>query len=189
MRRILSIIAVAALGLPIPTGGQAWDTFSDTWTATDALGRTLPSAAETGGPRPGKQVGIFYFLWLGRHGSDGPFNISEILDRNPGALQQPEQALPARVDDVRLAVRDASGEAHDLAAPRPVDLAPGESRAFAGSWTLVAMGRWTGWIELRYGDQRFLLGEAPAFAFAARLPRDPDLRRWTLAELRLSATP
>lgn len=93
------------------------------------------------------------------------------------------------LNDVRLAVRDASGEAHDLASPGPVLLAAGESRAFTGAWTLVALGRWSGWIELRYGDQRLLLGEAPAFAFAARLPRDPDLRRWTLAELRLCATP
>jgi hypothetical protein len=98
-------------------------------------------------------------------------------------------AATISLDDVRLAVRDASGEAHDLAAGGPVVLAPGETRAFSGSWTLVAMGRWSGWIELRYGDQRLLLGEAPAFAFAARLPRDRDLRRWTLAELRLRAAP
>jgi hypothetical protein len=96
-------------------------------------------------------------------------------------------AAAIALDDVRLAVRDASGEAHDLSTPGPVDLAAGESRAFTGSWTLVARGSWSGWIELRYGDQRLLLGEAPAFAFTAWLPRDPELRRWTLAELRLSA--
>jgi hypothetical protein len=55
------------------------DLYSDTWVATDALGRTLPSGAEVGGPRSGKTVGMFYFLWLGRHGEQGPYDISKIL--------------------------------------------------------------------------------------------------------------
>ncbi len=87
------------------------------------------------------------------------------------------------VGDVRLAVRDADGQAHDLAAAGPFTLAPGEAREFAGSWTLGCPGEWDGWIELRYGDQRVLLGTAPAFSFKARLPRDPELRRRVLAQL------
>lgn len=65
------------------------DTFPDTWTATDDLGRTLPGHDEVGPVRPDKYVGIFYFLWLGQHHTDGPFNISEILATQPDALQQP----------------------------------------------------------------------------------------------------
>ena len=42
----------------------------DSWVATDALGRTLPTAKEAGPRRPGRFVGIFYFLWLNdRHNS------------------------------------------------------------------------------------------------------------------------
>jgi hypothetical protein len=33
------------------------------WPATDALGRNLPLADACGAPRPGRVVGIFYFLW------------------------------------------------------------------------------------------------------------------------------
>jgi len=58
------------------------DTQSDTWVATDALGRTLPSFEECGPPRPGKYVGIFYFLWLGQHGRDLHDN-TKILNANP----------------------------------------------------------------------------------------------------------
>ena len=35
------------------------------WSASDGLGRVLPTAAETGPPRPGKYVGLFYYLWHG----------------------------------------------------------------------------------------------------------------------------
>jgi len=62
---------------------EPWDTFSDTWVATDALGRTLPGFAECGPPRSGKAVGIFYFLWLGQHGTGGPYDIAKILAGNP----------------------------------------------------------------------------------------------------------
>jgi hypothetical protein len=95
-------------------------------------------------------------------------------------------SVAVEVADVRLAVRDADGEAHDLAAPGPFTLAPGEARAFEGAWTLWCLGEWDGWIELRYGDQRVLLGTAPAFAFSARLPRDPAQRRSVLAQIALS---
>jgi hypothetical protein len=35
------------------------------WVATDALGRELPSSDEVGDKRPGKLVGMFYFIWTG----------------------------------------------------------------------------------------------------------------------------
>ena len=69
------------------------DTFSDTWVATDGLGRSLPTHAETGGPRKDRFVGIFYFLWLGRHGDAGPFDISRILAADPDAMSRPDSPL------------------------------------------------------------------------------------------------
>jgi len=69
--------------------GQVRDTYSDTWVATDGLGRVLPSSTEVGLPRENKTVGIFYFLWLGRHGEQGPFDISKILRSNPTAINNP----------------------------------------------------------------------------------------------------
>lgn len=61
------------------------DVMSDTWIATDALGRTLPDGTACGAPRPDKQVGIFYFLWLGEHGAGQAkvHDISRILAANP----------------------------------------------------------------------------------------------------------
>ena len=37
---------------------------SDTWVATDSLGRELPGYEECGPIRKGKFVGLFYFLWI-----------------------------------------------------------------------------------------------------------------------------
>lgn len=93
------------------------------------------------------------------------------------------------VADVRLAVRDASGAAHDLVALGSLTLAPGEERAFSGAWILGSTGRWSGWVELRYGGLRVLLGSSRAFALRARLPHDLEQCRWVLAELRLTRKP
>ena len=73
--------------------GTDWDAHSDTWVATDALGRALPTSDEVGLPRPDKTVGIFYFLWLGRHGERGPFDISKILAVDPTAMENPASRL------------------------------------------------------------------------------------------------
>jgi hypothetical protein len=70
-----------------------WDIYSDTWAATDALGRTLPQSSETGPPRADRTVALFYFLWLGRHGEAGPYDISEILKRDPSALENKDSPL------------------------------------------------------------------------------------------------
>ncbi len=63
------------------TNPAPWDTFSDTWVATDRLGRSLPSASEVGTPRPGRQVGIFYFLWL--TGQGPVYDLTQMLAANP----------------------------------------------------------------------------------------------------------
>jgi len=71
----------------------AWDNFSDTWAATDALGRTLPTYDHVGPPRPDRWVGIFYFLWHGAHVSGGPYDISKILRQDPDAMQKGDSPL------------------------------------------------------------------------------------------------
>lgn len=57
--------------------------YSDHWVATDALGRSLPQHKDTGPPRQGKYVGIFYFLWNGNH-SQKVYDISKILRQPEG---------------------------------------------------------------------------------------------------------
>ena len=52
---------------------------SDTWVATDALGRVVPSGTNLRKPNHPRQVGIFYFLWHGYHGTPGPFDNSDII--------------------------------------------------------------------------------------------------------------
>ena len=59
------------------------DLMSDTWVATDALGRVLPGYTECGPVRDDRTVGLFYFLWLGQHGTRGPFDITQLLKDNP----------------------------------------------------------------------------------------------------------
>lgn len=63
------------------------------WPATDALGRTLPVAAETPGIRPNRAVGIFYFLWHERDLAEPAFNIAHILPRDPDILKKPNSPL------------------------------------------------------------------------------------------------
>jgi hypothetical protein len=63
---------------------RAWDTLSDTWVATDGLGRSLPGYADVGPRRSGRFVGIFYFLWLGAHVQGGPYDVSKLKAENPG---------------------------------------------------------------------------------------------------------
>ncbi len=72
------------LGAEISTpAAPAWDTYSDTWVATDALGRPLPGYAEAGPPRADRYVGIFYFLWLGSHAQGGLYDVSKLKAQNP----------------------------------------------------------------------------------------------------------
>jgi hypothetical protein len=59
------------------------DLYSDTWVATDALGRQLAEYEQCGPVREGKTAGIFYFLWLGQHGTGGPYDITRLLEANP----------------------------------------------------------------------------------------------------------
>lgn len=62
----------------------AVDLYSDTWVATDELGRSLPGRELTGPPRPERLVAMYYVVWFGRHGTPGPYNVTEIIAANPG---------------------------------------------------------------------------------------------------------
>lgn len=68
---MLALLAALAL----PNG----DLQSDTWVATDGLGRKLPIGK---GLRKDRFVGVFYFVWHGFHGTPGPYDISKITAAN-----------------------------------------------------------------------------------------------------------
>ena len=91
--RHCGLLLIAALGLTTVRGAETWDTFADTWVATDALGRTLPTSAEVGPPRADRTVGIFYFLWLGAQMQGGPYDITRILAQDPAAMRKPNSPL------------------------------------------------------------------------------------------------
>ena len=87
----LLMLGLAASGIGL---AQTRDVMSDTWVGTDALGREVPGHAECGPPRADRQVGMFYFLWLGEHaGGKGPFDVSRILAQDRGALQDADNPL------------------------------------------------------------------------------------------------
>lgn len=92
-RALIGVWVLATAGRMFAAeAGAPIDTFADTWVATDNLGRAVPTYEQAGPPRPGKYVGVFYFLWLGQHGTDGPYDITRILAANPGAMTQPANA-------------------------------------------------------------------------------------------------
>jgi hypothetical protein len=86
---VLSIVCVLVISViaPLVAGAAeppSWDTFSDTWVATDALGRSVATHSTTGDPKAHKTVGMFYFLWLGQHGHTVLDN-TELVAANPAA--------------------------------------------------------------------------------------------------------
>lgn len=56
---------------------------SDTWVATDALGRSLPGYSECGPLKDDRFVGMFYFMTHTKHGGNGPADVTKILAENP----------------------------------------------------------------------------------------------------------
>lgn len=59
------------------------DLMSDTWVATDALGRSLPvGGVDAPLPKKDRNVLIFYFLWHNPN-EPGPYDLSKILAENP----------------------------------------------------------------------------------------------------------
>ncbi len=71
----LSFTHTAVTDKTVLSGGHTVDYSS--WVATDDRNRTTPTAAETGGVREGKQVGLFYFLcWTGEDDHETPQDIT-----------------------------------------------------------------------------------------------------------------
>lgn len=62
----------------------------DAYGGVDGLGRRLPTKDEVGPARPDRHVGLFYFLWLGQHGTGGPYDNTRILSNWPEAALDPD---------------------------------------------------------------------------------------------------
>ncbi len=87
---LLTLLVAFACGqTPRIYAADVVDTWPDTWSATDALGRTLIDQQQAGPPRQDRTVGVFYFLWLGQHGTDGPYDVTRILAAHPDAMSRP----------------------------------------------------------------------------------------------------
>lgn len=80
-------VAASTPATPPSTSPTAAWVESDTWAATDALGRKLPTSREAGPRRPGKQVAMFYWTWHtdGQVGGE-PVNVELISRRHPEAV-------------------------------------------------------------------------------------------------------
>jgi len=69
--------------------------------ATDDLSRKLPDSNEVGGPKKDRQVGLFYFTWLGEHDYNDndrtrfapPLDVTKILSADPKAGYKPNSDI------------------------------------------------------------------------------------------------
>lgn len=58
----------------------------------DHLGRELVSFEEAG-PERGRQVGLFYHLWHGQHGTQGSYDIPKMEREDPDVMDKPDSPL------------------------------------------------------------------------------------------------
>lgn len=79
----MSCILLTALVQATCLSAEIRDTMPDTWVATDALGRVLPTHEEVGGIRPNRTVGIFYFNWHAAFGNSAVHDIAKLVAANP----------------------------------------------------------------------------------------------------------
>ena len=61
----------------------------DTWVAVDGLGRTVSTYEDVGGKREDKIVGCFYWIWFELWKNYEPRNITQIINKNPEAANDP----------------------------------------------------------------------------------------------------
>jgi len=73
---------------------QPIDLQSDTWVATDALGRTQPTVDETGPVKPEKWVGIFYWTWHHTITTGPNDNTKLIAAAGDGLVEWPVNGAP-----------------------------------------------------------------------------------------------
>ena len=80
------------------TGERYTGPFSDVngaYGGVDDLGRTLAGSSEVGETKQDRQVGIFYFLWMGEHGTGGPYDNSAIVEASPDAIESESNWIKA----------------------------------------------------------------------------------------------
>ncbi|MFK7910921.1 MAG: hypothetical protein AB8F34_09980 [Akkermansiaceae bacterium] len=90
MKKLRSLTIVIFLLASLVSTAQAtdtWDVQSDTWVATDTLGRTLPTNSEAGAPKKDRIVGLFYYIWHGSHGYDKHHDPSKAPGSPQGVLK------------------------------------------------------------------------------------------------------
>ena len=90
---LLSIVLSLTISTPRCTAQQPKmiDNGSDTWVATDALGRKVDYQRD---PRPDRKIVMFYFLWLGAESrGSGPWDVTRILTIDPEAIQNANSPL------------------------------------------------------------------------------------------------
>lgn len=93
---IIDVYAVAASGEALPAARLKFtvtesalgtrDAMPDTWVATDALGRTLPTNEETGDLREGKYIGLFFWTWHCGQSANNPANNELINEQYPDSI-------------------------------------------------------------------------------------------------------
>ncbi len=104
MMRFRLLAAAAAIILSFTALAQAGpsefrDIYPDTWVATDALGRTMPTTDEVGPVKTGRRrvTGIFYITWHDDNKANlkSPFmaDVTKILEADPTARLDAEHPL------------------------------------------------------------------------------------------------
>ena len=68
----------AVLSLNAAAHGAPRDTLSDTWEATDGLGRALPSSQVAGAPNQ-RAVLMFYYFWHQRTNAAAPYDLTKTI--------------------------------------------------------------------------------------------------------------
>jgi len=105
LKQYMTLLLIPCLLAGSVFGNKGRDLMSDSWVATDGLGRTLSNQENAGPTRKNKFVGIFYLTWHGAHSYDiltnpsdeaqgivpktkkdykSPYDTSEILKHEPG---------------------------------------------------------------------------------------------------------
>lgn len=107
MKKRIGIAVMCILSLSLMAGCQkknndVADTSSvnnttNLYSATDDLERVVGVTGDEliSDYDDSKEVGIFYFLWLGASSVDGPYDVSAVLEKNPNAAEEPISWLVA----------------------------------------------------------------------------------------------